>query len=163
MTTRNPALQRLMKFVESKGKPAIIAARLNLSSNVFSNMINRDTKPSADVLMALSSEFPDMDLHYILTGAELSAYSTLKEEFKKRERDLSKELDRHKAVVDRFLLPGKTEGATLCPDSESSVREHQFKQAIKSVRNPRTKKSDSGCVQGTMIPNVMNEVYDILR
>lgn len=108
---KNGAIQRLMAFVESKGRPSAIAKIIGMSDNIFSNMIKRDTKPSSEMMIALAEEYSDFDIHYILLGHQIPIVSELKKDLKEKEQ----EIVYHKAVASKLAFVGKTKGVSFNP------------------------------------------------
>lgn len=134
LSGKNPALQRLMKFIESKGRPSAIAKKVGMSDNVFSNMINRDTKPSVDLLISLSSEYPELDIHYISTGDVSKELKELRERYKTMEENFSRELAYQKMIITKFAEPGKTKVPTRSSDSKIFRRKEYAKKATTYAR-----------------------------
>jgi hypothetical protein len=106
---KKPALRRLVSFVLSKGKPSIIAKEIGMSPNIFTNMIDRDTNPSYDMIYSLHQVYPDLDIHYIFTGTDFEPLVELKKQIK----TLEAEAKHHKSVVTKLV--GKDKGVSNHP------------------------------------------------
>lgn len=129
---KNEAIQRLMAFVEAKGRASAIAKSIGMSDNIFSNMVKRDTKPSSELMIGLASLYPDLDIHYILTGKEIPILNSLKNEVRQKEE----EIDYHRSVAMKLA---KGRGAIQRPEErrDDIIKKDRVAIAKSTIKNVR--------------------------
>jgi len=133
-----------------------IAQEIGFSAQTFTNVTSGRNLPGTLLLNRLQKRFPEFDINYVVSGIRTGEDS-------QRVQELVKEVDFQRAIVSGLL--GKDEVAILCPGLESDFRYYSATQATYAARNSDKKKksiSTPGRGQGTMIPNVMNDVRAIL-
>ncbi|MCD7937489.1 MAG: hypothetical protein LUG98_11560, partial [Tannerellaceae bacterium] len=60
---------RLKQFLEFKGlEPKTAAEKLEMTDGGFNNYTNKGRKPNTDTLLKFGDVFPDLNLHWLLTG-----------------------------------------------------------------------------------------------
>lgn len=93
----NPILSRLNDFASLVGGFAEIGRKINKHPSMFYNLVRRDAHPSVKTLFEISESFPDIDIHYIVTGKKLN------NDFEKEVEVLKKEIEHQKAIIDRLI------------------------------------------------------------
>lgn len=107
---KNPTLRRMMRFIEAMGGITKVARQIGRSDQVFRSMVNRDTKPSVDLLIDIAEAYPEeFSIDYVLTGRD-----KVRDEVDK----LKRELEVQRAVVERLVGKPKATTRSLLIDRE---------------------------------------------
>jgi transcriptional regulator with XRE-family HTH domain len=130
----------------------------------YYKLLNGKSKPDFDTIYAVLDRFPDVSAEWFMRGAG----PMLKKELlsaEEAERILAENRtvkDLYREEMKRSALMGKTKGAILCPDMNREVRKHIAADSMRLPRSRKTSRSVSVRVPGVVIPNIMDQVREIL-
>lgn len=156
-------MDRFIEWVNKHGGPTPVAIAIGKSPQSFYNYTNRGSKPNMEIFALLVNHFPDFDTDFILTGREKSereAESKLKALEGKYE--LLQSMYEEVSAKKKALTPVKVKGAILCPDITRETRKRIAADTMKLQRTGHSSRSISVRVLGTAIPDIMDQVREIL-
>jgi len=155
-------MDRFIEWVNKHGGPTPVAVTIGKSPQSFYNYTNRGSKPNMEIFALLANHYPDFDPDFILTGRNKST-AAAEERLKEMEAKyqiLQSMYER--AVVEKAASMGKSKGAILCPDMNREVRKHIAADSMRLPRSRKTSRSVSVRVPGVVVPNIMDQVREIL-
>jgi len=121
---KNPTLRRMMRFIEAMGGITKVARQIGRSDQVFRSMVNRDTKPSVDLLIDIAEAYPEeFSIDYVLTGRDKvrDEIDKLKKELEVQRAVVAKLVGKPKATTDSLLIDREVPEARLLAPRHVSV------------------------------------------
>lgn len=128
-------MDRFIDWVNKHGGPTPVAIAIGKSPQSFYNYTNRGSKPNMEIFALLANHYPDFDTDFILTGRSKSE-SVAEEKFKSLEAkyQILQSMYEEVSAQKKQMMPGKSRGAILCPDTKKLLRLEGAKQMMHNVR-----------------------------
>lgn len=130
----------------------------------YYKLLNGKSKPDFDTIYAVLDRFPDVSAEWFMRGVGPMLKKDLlsAEEAEKILAENRTVKDLYREEMKRSALMGKSEGAILCPDMTRVVRKKMSAGVMKLPGIRKTSRTISVRVPGTVIPDIMDQVREIL-
>ncbi|GGH42662.1 hypothetical protein GCM10007423_39440 [Dyadobacter endophyticus] len=168
--------EKFERLIEALGVTSYrLAKDLEIGTERINKVIRGETKnPSVEIYAKIKEVYPKVSSDWLLMGVgDIFATevpnddSSHKEEIQKLQTEKEFIQGLYEKAMEKLVLQSagslkKSEGAILCPDMTRVIRKRITADTLKLPRVRKTSRNISVRVPGTIIPDIMDQVRDIL-